>query len=142
MWQNSAPDPGQPSNCRFRFRGAQASLHKAIDNLLDFQVGGATARGEKRVYVKGICLGQTGIHLPAILPRCVLEKHRRRFSVAHPGLNHLSHHHGVGQWHAPWLSAEIGNTGVDLISAAANRLDPRGIMNPHVLLEAEDRLED
>ncbi len=53
----------------------------------------------------------------------------------------LSHHHGVGQWHAPWLSGEIGGVGIDLIAAAARRLDRRGILNPHVLLEPEDRLE-
>jgi len=53
----------------------------------------------------------------------------------------LSHHHGVGQWHAPWLAGEIGATGVDLIAAAARRLDPSGILNPHVLLEPEDQLE-
>ena len=53
----------------------------------------------------------------------------------------LSHHHGIGQWHAPWLADEIGDEGVDLIAAAARRLDSKGIMNPHVLLEPEDRLE-
>jgi alkyldihydroxyacetonephosphate synthase len=53
----------------------------------------------------------------------------------------LSHHHGVGQWHAPWIEAEIGETGVDLITAAASRFDRRGIMNPHVLLDPTDRLE-
>ena len=53
----------------------------------------------------------------------------------------LSHHHGVGQWHAPWLAGEIGDEGVGLIAAAMRRLDPQGIMNPHVLLEPEDRLE-
>ncbi len=53
----------------------------------------------------------------------------------------LSHHHGVGQWHAPWLAGEIGDEGVGLIAAAMRRLDSRGIMNPHVLLEPEDRLE-
>ena len=53
----------------------------------------------------------------------------------------LSHHHGIGQWHAPWLAAEIGDVGVEVIAATASRLDPRGIMNPHVLLEPEDWLE-
>jgi len=53
----------------------------------------------------------------------------------------LSHHHGIGQWHAPWLEAEIGSDGVALIKAAAKRLDPEGIMNPHVLLDPTDRLE-
>jgi alkyldihydroxyacetonephosphate synthase len=53
----------------------------------------------------------------------------------------LSHHHGIGVWHAPWLRREIGETGVDLLSAAAARLDPAGILNPHVLLDPMDRLE-
>jgi alkyldihydroxyacetonephosphate synthase len=53
----------------------------------------------------------------------------------------LSHHHGVGQWHAPWLVSELGEEGVGLLGAAARRLDPQGILNPHVLLEPVDRLE-
>jgi len=53
----------------------------------------------------------------------------------------LSHHHGIGQWHAPWLESEIGAEGMAMIEAAAHRLDPAGIMNPRVLLGAEDRLE-
>jgi len=53
----------------------------------------------------------------------------------------LSHHHGIGQWHAPWLESEIGAEGMAVIEAAAQRLDPAGIMNPHVLLDSEDRLE-
>ncbi len=53
----------------------------------------------------------------------------------------LSHHHGIGQWHAPWLESEIGAEGMAMIAAAANCLDPAGIMNPNVLLDPEDRLE-
>jgi alkyldihydroxyacetonephosphate synthase len=53
----------------------------------------------------------------------------------------LSHHHGVGAWHAPWLEREIGATGMDLLRAAATRLDPAGVLNPHVLLDPLDRLE-
>jgi len=53
----------------------------------------------------------------------------------------LSHHHGIGQWHAPWLPSEIGAEGMAVIAAAANCLDPEGIMNPNVLLDPTDRLE-
>jgi alkyldihydroxyacetonephosphate synthase len=52
----------------------------------------------------------------------------------------LSHHHGVGSWHAPWLSAEVGDGGVRVLAAAAAALDPDGILNPHVLLDPVDRL--
>jgi alkyldihydroxyacetonephosphate synthase len=53
----------------------------------------------------------------------------------------LSHHHGIGQWHSPWYEQEVGPDGVRLVEAAARRLDPNAILNPHVLLDPEDRLE-
>jgi alkyldihydroxyacetonephosphate synthase len=46
----------------------------------------------------------------------------------------ITHHHAIGRDHAPWLSAEIGQVGIDLIRAAKQRLDPVGIMNPGKLL--------
>jgi alkyldihydroxyacetonephosphate synthase len=54
----------------------------------------------------------------------------------------VSHHHGAGSWHAPWYPREAGEAGVRLVAAAARELDPRGILNPHVLLDPVDRLED
>ena len=53
----------------------------------------------------------------------------------------ISHHHGVGAWHAPWLGAETGERGMDLLSAAARTMDPSGILNRGVLLDPTDRLE-
>ncbi len=53
----------------------------------------------------------------------------------------LTHHHGVGRWHAPWLEQEIGSTGCRLLAAAAQAVDPEDILNPQVLLDPEDRLE-
>jgi alkyldihydroxyacetonephosphate synthase len=53
----------------------------------------------------------------------------------------LSHHHGVGSWHAPWLAEEIGSDGVRLLAAVADAFDPRGVLNPTVLLDSKDRLE-
>jgi len=42
----------------------------------------------------------------------------------------LSHHHGVGYEHAPWLEAEDTATGVAALRAVKRVLDPQGIMNP------------
>jgi len=53
----------------------------------------------------------------------------------------LSHHHGIGQWHAPWYPREAGDDGRRLVAAAARELDPDGVLNPHVLLDDADRLE-
>ena len=42
----------------------------------------------------------------------------------------ITHHHGVGRDHSPWLAEEIGELGVEVLRAAKQRLDPAGIMNP------------
>ena len=46
----------------------------------------------------------------------------------------ITHHHGVGSDHSPWLEAEIGAVGVDLLRTVKAYLDPQGILNPGVLL--------
>jgi alkyldihydroxyacetonephosphate synthase len=46
----------------------------------------------------------------------------------------ISHHHGVGRDHAPYLRAETGDLGVAALRAVKAELDPAGIMNPGKLL--------
>lgn len=45
----------------------------------------------------------------------------------------ITHHHSVGRDHAPWLPAEIGESGMDLLRAIKTHLDPDGLLNPGVL---------
>lgn len=42
----------------------------------------------------------------------------------------LSHHHGVGTDHAPWLEHEHGALGLSALRALKGAFDPQGIMNP------------
>ncbi len=46
----------------------------------------------------------------------------------------ISHHHGVGTDHAPYLVAEKGVLGMAALEAVVRTFDPDGIMNPGVLL--------
>jgi len=46
----------------------------------------------------------------------------------------LSHHHGIGKDHAPWISQELGENGLALLKAIKKQLDPEGIMNPGKLV--------
>ncbi len=46
----------------------------------------------------------------------------------------ITHHHGVGRDHAPWLGAEIGGLGLDLLRSVKAGLDPEGVMNPGALV--------
>jgi alkyldihydroxyacetonephosphate synthase len=52
--------------------------------------------------------------------------------VAHGGT--ITHHHAVGRDHAPYMKAEVGETGLDVLRAVKDQLDPAGIMNPGKLL--------
>ena len=49
----------------------------------------------------------------------------------------ISHHHGVGIDHRDWFAREVGPLGVAALRAVKDRLDPRGIMNPGVLVPGE-----
>jgi alkyldihydroxyacetonephosphate synthase len=46
----------------------------------------------------------------------------------------ITHHHAVGRDHAPYMRAEIGELGLDVLRSVKEQLDPAGIMNPGKLL--------
>ena len=47
----------------------------------------------------------------------------------------ISHQHGVGADHAPYLPAEKGELGMAVLQDALRRFDPYGVMNPGKLVE-------
>jgi alkyldihydroxyacetonephosphate synthase len=46
----------------------------------------------------------------------------------------ITHHHGVGTDHRPWLERELGPLGVAALQAIKRELDPAGVCNPGVLI--------
>jgi alkyldihydroxyacetonephosphate synthase len=50
----------------------------------------------------------------------------------------ITHHHGIGRDHVPWYEREIGELGVNALRSVKRTLDPAGILNPGVLLSAEN----
>jgi alkyldihydroxyacetonephosphate synthase len=46
----------------------------------------------------------------------------------------ITHHHAVGRDHAPYMEAEVGRTGLEVLRAVKAELDPAGIMNPGKLV--------
>lgn len=50
------------------------------------------------------------------------------------GLGTISHHHAVGADHAPYLEAEIGGLGLDVLASVKRTLDPTGVLNPGKLI--------
>ncbi|MGC9954595.1 MAG: FAD-binding oxidoreductase [Rhizomicrobium sp.] len=46
----------------------------------------------------------------------------------------ISHHHGVGEDHLPWIAQEKGVLGIEVLRAVKQALDPAGVLNPGKLL--------
>jgi alkyldihydroxyacetonephosphate synthase len=46
----------------------------------------------------------------------------------------ITHHHAVGRDHTLYMAAEVGETGIDVLRAVKEQLDPAGIMNPGKLI--------
>ncbi|HEY0803752.1 MAG TPA: FAD-linked oxidase C-terminal domain-containing protein, partial [Pseudonocardiaceae bacterium] len=55
-------------------------------------------------------------------------------SDAISGLGTITHHHGIGLDHAPYLAGEIGDLGVEVLAAVKRAVDPTGILNPGKLI--------
>ncbi|MFD7435969.1 FAD-binding oxidoreductase [Streptomyces sp. NPDC059861] len=49
----------------------------------------------------------------------------------------ITHHHGVGTDHRDWYVREAGDLGIAALRAVKQRLDPRSLLNPGVLLPAD-----
>jgi alkyldihydroxyacetonephosphate synthase len=46
----------------------------------------------------------------------------------------ITHHHAIGRDHTPYMQAEVGETGIDVLRKVKQQLDPTEIMNPGKLL--------
>jgi alkyldihydroxyacetonephosphate synthase len=46
----------------------------------------------------------------------------------------ITHHHAVGTDHRPWMPAEVGDLGVEVLRAVKAAVDPAGILNPGKLI--------
>ncbi|HYW03054.1 MAG TPA: FAD-binding oxidoreductase [Gammaproteobacteria bacterium] len=90
------------------------------------------------VYTQGSSIYTTYLFRVADGYEATLERWRRlkhaasREIVARGGT--ISHQHGVGTDHAPYLAAEKGTLGIAAIRAACVHLDPDGTMNPGKLV--------
>ncbi len=92
------------------------------------------------VYPTGSSLYTTFVFRLADDPEVTLARWRCLKGLASAAIVRLggtiSHQHGVGTDHAPYLAAEKGELGMAAIGDLARRFDPAGLMHPGVLLPA------
>jgi alkyldihydroxyacetonephosphate synthase len=119
-----------------------ATLHRAVRSAVDAH---AAERGVRIVvlahtshsYTDGACLYFT-LLFPMHRARPVAQWRALKTTVSQTIVEHggtISHHHGVGRDHRPWMDAEKGALGLDVLRAAKARLDPDGVLNPSKLIK-------
>ncbi|PRP92795.1 putative FAD-linked oxidoreductase [Enhygromyxa salina] len=120
-------------------------LHKAVCEAIA-SAANETLRGGERAmvmaHVSHAYLDGASLYFTIVFPQAGVGSELRQWQgiknaaceaiIGHGGT--ISHHHGVGSDHRPWLAAEKGELGVRLLEAIKGELDPKGIMNPGKLV--------
>ena len=90
------------------------------------------------VYPTGASIYTTYLFRLATDPDETFERWQRLKSAASQAIvqhgGTISHQHGVGIDHAPYLSAEKGKLGMAVLADLSRRFDPVGMMNPGKLI--------
>ena len=97
------------------------------------------------VYPQGASVYTTFVYrLAGLYPRDLARWQRLKSSVSEAIVaagGTISHQHGVGVDHAPYLTAEKGELGVGAMRELFRHFDPQGLMNPSKLVGDADKLE-
>lgn len=70
----------------------------------------------------------------AAMEAAYFEAWRRIMQATADGGGSVAHHHGIGRVRRGWMKAELGDEGAALLRGLKAALDPKGIMNPGVLI--------
>jgi alkyldihydroxyacetonephosphate synthase len=108
------------------------------DRLLDHEEHALVLAHLSHIYQDGASIYVTLIFRRAKDPARTLHRWQKlkntacEIIVAHGGT--ISHQHGVGTDHAPYLANEKGEVGMTMITAVQQKLDPQRLLNPGKLL--------
>jgi alkyldihydroxyacetonephosphate synthase len=70
----------------------------------------------------------------AAMESAYFEAWRRIMSATADGGGSVAHHHGIGRVRRDWMTRELGKDGAALLRTVKQALDPKGVMNPGVLI--------
>jgi alkyldihydroxyacetonephosphate synthase len=119
------------------YGAVRAALEKAILET----VPRPGARGVVTCHISHAYLDGASLYFTYIFPRALdgeiaqwraIKTAASDAIVANGGT--ISHHHGVGEDHLPWIEKEKGALGIEVLRAIKHTLDPNGILNPGKLI--------
>lgn len=113
-----------------------SAVSEALTGALEGEEGGAVVMCHvSHTYPTGASLYFTVATAAGADPLARWDRAKREASdaiVANGGT--ITHHHAVGSDHRPWMDAEIGPLGGDVLRAVKAALDPEGVLNPGKLI--------
>jgi alkyldihydroxyacetonephosphate synthase len=120
-------------------------LHAAVSNALDH----AMRQHAPREGAHGLVLAHVGhdrhdgasVNFTYIFPRVLDAELAQAAAIKRAALDAIvaqgaaiSHAHGVGDEHLPWMEQEKGAAGIEVLRGIKRALDPKGVMNPGKLI--------
>jgi alkyldihydroxyacetonephosphate synthase len=117
------------------------TVRDAIEAAIRETAPRAGARGTVSCHISHSYLDGASLYFTYIFPRALdgelaqwrtIKRAASEAIVKNGGT--ISHHHGVGKDHLPWMATEKGSLGIDILRAVKMALDPKGILNPGKLI--------
>ncbi len=120
-----------------RLEAGHDAIVRALRGAAETHAGAGLAMSHlSHSYLDGACLYFTILYPIEIgretLQWSAIKRDATEAIVAAGGT--ISHHHGVGVDHRPWMAREKGALGVEALRALKRAVDPSGLMNPGKLL--------
>jgi alkyldihydroxyacetonephosphate synthase len=118
-----------------------AATRAALEAAILKTVPREGARGIVMCHIGHSYADGASLHFTAIFPRALdgdiaqwkaIKQAASEAITANGGT--ISHHHGIGEDHLPWIAQEKGALGIEVLRAVKQALDPSGVLNPGKLL--------
>jgi len=118
-----------------------AAVRTALETAIRETAPMPDARGIVTCHVSHVYPSGASLYFTYIFPRALdreiaqwqtIKKAASDAIAANGGT--ISHHHGVGEDHLPWMAAEKGALGIEVLRAIKHTLDPNSILNPGKLI--------
>ncbi|MEU4098130.1 FAD-binding oxidoreductase [Streptomyces sp. NPDC026673] len=132
----AAGDVSETAGPWSKLRGIHAAVYTAADRAYE-EIGrkGWTMSHMSHSYHSGACLYFTFAFVFGDDPLGEYDTVKRAIQQAFVDAGGtISHHHGVGLEHAPWLEEDISTQGVEVMSGLFDVVDPGGNFNPRKIV--------
>ncbi|HEY1707892.1 MAG TPA: FAD-binding oxidoreductase [Rhizomicrobium sp.] len=124
-----------------KLAGLYAAVRTALETSIAANVPRPGARGVVMCHISHFYRHGASLYFTYIFPRQLdneIAQWRAIKTAASDAIaangGTISHHHGVGEDHLPWMAPEKGALGLDVLRAIKHTLDPKGVMNPGKLI--------